>query len=98
MGMKELQREAFWKTIAVTLLGALVTGASAWLVFGQGAVTREEAARMVVEQSPYIADRKLILETLATNSRVLEKVSENVNAIKIEQVRLSERLERVLKK
>jgi len=44
--------------VAATLMGVVVTGGSAWLVFGQKAIGREEVARMIASESPYIADRR----------------------------------------
>ena len=84
---------AVWRTISATLLSALVTGISAWLVFGQGSVDREAVSRMIASESPYIADKRAISERLESNGRLLEKVAADVAMIRIEQARLMEKVE-----
>jgi hypothetical protein len=67
---------------AATLMGVVATGLSAWLAFGQKAVTREEVSRMITAESPYIADRRVIADRLDSNMRLLEKISTDVNQIR----------------
>ena len=86
-----------WKVLAIALLGVVATGASAWMVFDQGVVGREEVSRMIAEQSPYLADRLIIRQTLEANSEMLKKVAVDINAIKVDQARLGERVEMLMK-
>ncbi len=88
---------SIWKVLAVALLGIVVTGASAWMVFDQGVVSREEVSQMIERESPYLADRLVLRETLQANSETLRRVAADVNAIKVEQARLGERVEMVMK-
>jgi hypothetical protein len=39
-----------WRTMTSTLLGVVVTGAGAWLVFGANKVTRDEMRAHVAQQ------------------------------------------------
>jgi hypothetical protein len=82
-----------WKTIALTLIGVVVSGSSAWLVFGQRAVGREEVAQMIAVQSPYLEDRKSIAEALEANNRILDRIAADVQSLKVEQARLIERID-----
>ncbi len=88
---KESQ-SSLWRTVSTTLMGMVVTGISAWLVFGQGSVGREEVARMIAAESPYVADRNAIAERLDANGKLLERIASDVGQIKIEQARMIEQL------
>ncbi len=89
--------QSVWKVLAIALLGVVATGASAWMVFDQGVVGREEVSRMIVEESPYQSERLIIRETLEANNEMLKKVAADVNEIKIEQARLGERVGMLMK-
>ncbi len=90
--------DTIWKSLAIALFGIVATGASAWMVFDQGVVGREEVSRMIAEQSPYLTDRQIVRETLEANSEMLKKIAADVNSIKVEQARLGERVEMLMKK
>ena len=62
--MGTLKRESgLWKTVAITLIGIVVTGVSSWLSFGIDSVNRADVARMIERESPYTEDRRIINET-----------------------------------
>lgn len=44
-----LQHNGTWRTIAITLLGMVATGVSAWLVLGRDNVNRQEFNELRVE-------------------------------------------------
>lgn len=96
--MENRQSESFWKVIAISLMGVVVTGASAWMVLDQGIVNRDEISLMISRESPYAAERQMVTETLKTNSELLNRVAADVNSIKVEQARLSERVEMLIRK
>lgn len=95
--MKTQESAAFWKAVAMALISAVVSGASAWLVFGEGTVGREEVSKMILTESPYIADRRLIADRLEANTKLLEKISADVAGLKVEEARLSEKVDVLIK-
>ena len=51
-----------WRTIAVTLAGIVMTGASGWLLFAKDQVDRAEMVEYIANHAPYTRDKTLILD------------------------------------
>jgi hypothetical protein len=52
-----------WRNVVITALTSMVlTGLGAWMAWGQKAVSRDEVARMIETQGPYIEDRAMVRE------------------------------------
>ena len=51
--------------VVAALLGALVSGASAWVTLGRQMVTRDEVLQIVEAHSPYLEDRKGVARAIA---------------------------------
>ena len=58
-----------WKLIATTCVGIIVTGAGAWMVFGQDKVTRSEMIEYVQNQAPWARDRQSIQLEIKSNAK-----------------------------
>lgn len=88
---------SLWKTIAVALIGIVATGASAWMVFDQNVVSREEVSRMIAIESDWRTEREVVLQVLGESKIMLKQVAEDVTKVKVEQARLTERVELLMK-
>ena len=72
------------KILTVTvgvLVSMVITGAAAWLVFGQDKVTRGEMIDYVQNQSPWIVDRGEIRSNIRTNTSHVEKLGASIDKL-----------------
>ncbi len=82
------QGNGLWRTAAVTFAGMLATGISAWLVFAQQVVTREEVIHMIARETPYLEDRKAIQEALSRNGEAINRMGTEIEKLRGQQCRL----------
>lgn len=82
------QANGIWRTVAAACVGMLATGISAWLVFAQQAVTREEVIHMIARETPYLEDRKAIQETLSRNSEAVTRMGVEIGKLRDQQSRM----------
>lgn len=75
-----------WKTVAVVLIGAILTGAGAWLSFGRDLVSRAELKEAVTEIS---AKHEREMSDLRLQLRESAKAQHDAA---VEMARLSQRL------
>lgn len=61
-----------WKFIATVLSSVLITGLTSWFAFG-GGMKRDEVRDLIRTESPYVEDRKLILDKL---NRIVDDIKE----------------------
>jgi hypothetical protein len=92
------ERNGTWKTFTFTLAGMLATGISAWLVFAQQAVTRNEVVHLISRETPYLEDRKAIQEALARNHEGLNRLREDIDCLRIQQYRMESKLDALMGK
>lgn len=96
---------SLWQTLCGVLSSMLLTGASAWLVFGQDKVTRGELRTYVQEQSPWVLDRGAIHVTLTQTRETLDDLKRQMaallaahHALAVEQRGVAARIDRILEK
>ncbi len=77
-----------WRIATATFAGMLATGISAWLVFAQQAVTREEVIHMIERETPYLEDRKSIQEALSRNGEAIGRMTAEIERLRGQQCRL----------
>jgi len=72
--------------MAMILATACLTGCGFWLLEGRDRVTREQVARMIAEQSPYVMDRQLLLDRtgqVADLTRTVDAVARSQAEMKL---------------
>lgn len=84
-----------WRAAAATFAGMLATGISAWLVFAQQAVTREEVIHMIGRETPYLEDRKSIQESLSRNGEAINRMSAEIEKLRGQQYRLESKIDAI---
>jgi len=57
---------SLWRTVAMTMIGAVVAGAGYWVTVGREKIDRSEAIEIVQAYSPYTRD-KVSIDELRTN-------------------------------
>ena len=67
-----------WKTIALMLASALISGTGAWLVSAHNVVTKEELPALIQVQNPYTQDAKDIKNKLDEMKARLDKMDEHI--------------------
>jgi len=87
------------------LVGIVLTGAAAWMVFGQDKVTREEMLDYVQHQAPWIMERGTIGEHIKTNSQnihrlevIADKMVTSQQSLIVEQRVLLTKFEQLMKR
>ena len=79
--------------VAMTLAAVVTAMVTFWLVEGREYVTRAETSDIVSKESPYIADRALILESMARSESTNEKLATAIDNLNMTMVRIETRLE-----
>jgi len=84
-----------WKSIAVGAISCLTLMIGFWLVEAREYVSRAEVSEMIKTQSPYVADRQLILTSMDNLSRTLEENNKAINSLNVEIARLRAELDKI---
>ena len=84
-----------WKTVAISATSCVVLMVSFWLVEMKDYVTRAEASTMIQTQSPYLADRQLVLKSLNDMTETIRKNTEVFSELNLEIARLRTELDRI---
>ena len=84
-----------WKTVAISATSCVVLMVSFWLVEMKDYVTRSEASTMIQTQSPYLADRQLVLKSLNDMTETIRKNTEVISELNLEIARLRTELDRI---
>ena len=84
-----------WKTLAISSLSCVVLMVSFWLVEVKDYVTRVEASQMIQTQSPYLADKQVVLKSLNDMTESLRKNTEVISELNLEIARLRTELDRI---
>ncbi len=53
----------FWRTLALALVGAFITGVSGWLLLGVDNVKHSELGDVLEKRSPYTSDKQRIWDS-----------------------------------
>ena len=75
------------------LSAILITGLTAWFTYGKNACSEEKVSEKIQKESPYIVDKKLIMDRL---DRIL-RIEEQVSQIQTEQTKIGAKLDMVLR-
>lgn len=86
------------RILTAALASALIAGVGTWITFGANKPSGREVYRIVQENSPYLRDRALLLAKLGEFSATLEKQSEAIARLSIQQASLGGKIERMLKR
>ena len=73
----------YWKLLAMTLLGANVTGITGWLLFGVDTVKHSQIDMIMQTRAPYLHDKPRLDERLQDTKSRLEDLENRVR--KLEQ-------------
>jgi|TARA_R100000700_G_C3079631_1_gene85940 hypothetical protein len=84
-----------WRSIAVAAVSCLTLMIGFWLVEAREYVSRAEVTEMIKTQSPYVADRQLILSGMENLSRTLEENNKAINGLNVEIARLRAELDKI---
>lgn len=82
-----------WRSIAVGSISCLTLMVGFWLVEAREYVSRAEVGELIKTQSPYVADRQLILAGMENLSETLEENNKAINSLNVEIARLRAELE-----
>jgi hypothetical protein len=82
-----------WRSIAVGSISCLTLMVGFWLVEAREYVSRAEVSELIKTQSPYVADRQLILAGMENLSETLEENNKAINSLNVEIARLRAELE-----
>ncbi|GMV65072.1 MAG: hypothetical protein AMXMBFR75_08740 [Candidatus Hinthialibacteria bacterium] len=96
LDLENSSQGGIWKAAAATLAGMLATGLSAWLLFAQEAVTRDEVLHFIQRETPYIEDRKAIQESLVRNHESILRMADEIVLIRAQQMRMESKLDVLL--
>lgn len=94
--MTPQKKESVWFTVSMMLCSALITGLAAWLGFAQGSVTRSEVSAMIATESPWIADRKMIVHVVEKNEHSLEEIKRSINALELDGRERTTKIDRLI--
>ena len=84
-----------WKTVAISATSCVVLMVSFWLIEMKDYVTRAETSTMIQTQSPYLADRQLVLKSLNDMTETIRKNTEVISELNLEIARLRTELDRI---
>lgn len=76
-----MEKGALVKMALAACLSVIVTGTTAWLVFGQDKVTRAEMTDYVRNQAPWIAERGEIQSQIRQNASSVGKLESSVDKL-----------------
>ena len=84
-----------WKTLAISAASCVVLMVSFWMIEMKDYITRDQASQMIQTQSPYLADRQLVLKSLNDMTETIRKNTEVISALNLEIARLRTDLDRI---
>ena len=82
------------RMVVPLLIGALLTGAGAWVTWARTVPSKAEVIELIETRSPYLQDRRLLEER---TGKELTKLREEVEELSVQMSRLSAVLERIEK-
>tara|TARA_R110000824_G_scaffold9415_4_gene42123 strand:+ start:21788 stop:22051 length:264 start_codon:yes stop_codon:yes gene_type:complete len=77
-----------WRTIAITSISCITLMMGFWLVESKNYISRAAASEMIRVESPYAADRQLVLKNLDSINQKLEENNKLINELNVEIARL----------
>jgi DNA-binding transcriptional MerR regulator len=69
------------RLVIAALLGALLSGAGAWITWGRSVLNANEIKEIVKTQSPYVVDKKAIEQRTKENTEELKKLREEIKEL-----------------
>jgi len=84
-----------WKTVAASAISCVILMAGFWLVQASGYVTRPEVSNMIQTESPYLVDKRLVLQNINDMKEVLQKNTDVISQLNLEIARLRTELDRL---
>ena len=84
-----------WKSIATSAVSCVILMAGFWVVQARGYVTRPEVLDMIQTESPYLVDKRLVLQNINDMKDVLQKNTDVIAQLNLEISRLRTELDRL---
>lgn len=85
-----------WRAATISLLSVTATVFVGWVLLAGNAVSRDEVIRLISRETPYLEDRKAIQESLARQGATLDRLTEEVQRLRLQQQRLEAKVEAAL--
>ena len=82
-----------WRTVAIASISCITLMMGFWLVESKDYISRAAASEMIRVESPYTADRQLVLKNLDSINQKLEENNKLINELNVEIARLRAELE-----
>ena len=79
--MIEFQTSNIWKYVAVGLISMGVTSVPSYIILVSNTTDREDVKRLILENSPYNNDQKLIMKQINSNTEVIKNINIQLNKI-----------------
>lgn len=79
-----VKRPQFWATAIAALSSALVTGGALWAAVMPTLVDRDEVRTLIERESPYVEDRRLLLDNLGLIREEQAQVGRELAAVRRE--------------
>ena len=84
-----------WKAVAASSVSCVVLMVGFWIVQARGYVTRLEVSDMIQTESPYLVDKRLVLQNINDMKEVLQKNTDVIAQLNLEIARLRTELDRL---
>ena len=79
--MIEFQTSNIWKYVAVGLISIGVTSVPSYIILVSNTTDQEDVKRLILENSPYNNDQKLIMKQINSNTEVIKNINIQLNKI-----------------
>lgn len=83
----------FWRSSALALFSAMLTGFGTWLIFGKDSVSRPEMEKYVQENSPWARDRGHVIEASAAQRALSVETTAKLQSVIVAQARAETKLD-----
>ena len=75
-------------TLVSVLVTTLTTITGSWIFWGKNSVTQKQLSDSLETRSPYLRDKKFVIESLEQNSKNISALTKQVNRLLILQERI----------
>ncbi len=86
--------KSFANPVIAAIVSVLLTTLIAVISFGYSLPSRTEVHSMIQNESPYLADRRLLMESMQRSEEKLDRLTREIEGLKVEQAKILARLER----
>ncbi len=83
--------------VLVALIAVIGTWALSWFTIAGDKVDRKEVLELIQTTAPYVLDRNVLISGMESNAKAVGNMDTELQALKIEQTRLIERVDMLLR-